>query len=500
MRILFDTNIFIYREDDGVVSENLQQLIRTFNELDYSILLHPLSIQELENDKDILRREKVLSKVRTYKMLKEPPTSENDVEFNEIVGESNNVHDIIDNNLLYAVYRNAASFLITEDRYIIKKSVSLDLDNVVLSIDDAINTFEKFLKKQKIISPPALSEEYPYNLDLKDEFFDLLRIDYDFDNWFREKVCTRDEKCLVNRIEGGKIGALVIYKNENEQIGVKPVLPKKERLKICTFKVTNRGNYIGELLIRLSIEKAINEGVSELYMTAFSDKQPQLVNLITEYGFEHSSVNERDEGIYVKKITLDPDDFSGVRRSDISKRFYPHFYDGPVNRKFIVPIVPEYYDRLFTDSHGRQTTLLEHIGDFIIEGNTIKKAYLTNSRITKIRAGDIIIFYRSHDWRCVTSVGVVEKVHLRITDPDVIVQRVGKRTVYTRDEIVEMSKKPTTVILFRHHFYFKNMVKYQMLLDRGIINGAPQTIIEIQHDKYQILKETGGIDGRFTVN
>ena len=235
-------------------------------------------------------------------------------------------------------------------------------------------------------------------------------------------------------------------------------------------------------------------------MTAFSEKQPQLVDLITEFGFEYSSKKEQNEEIFIKKITLEPYDTEGIRWSDIFKKFYPYFYDGLANKKFMIPIIPAYHDRLFTDSKGRQTTLFEHSGEFIIEGNTIKKAYLTNSRITKISPGDVIIFYRSHDWMRVTSLGVVEKVYLRITNPDEIIRRVGKRTVYTRDEITEMAKKPTTVILFRHHFHFKNNVGYQELKKSGIIGGPTQSISEIQHDKYQKLKEKGGIDGRFTVN
>jgi hypothetical protein len=51
MRILIDTNIFIYREDDQPIKENLQRLLRILNETNVTILIHPASIKEIEKDK-----------------------------------------------------------------------------------------------------------------------------------------------------------------------------------------------------------------------------------------------------------------------------------------------------------------------------------------------------------------------------------------------------------------------------------------------------------------
>ena len=108
---------------------------------------------------------------------------------------------------------------------------------------------------------------------------------------------------------------------------------------------------------------------------------------------------------------------------------------------FMVPIRPEYHNRLFTMS-ARQTFLSEYFGDIIVEGNTIKKAYLCGSKIKKIRPGDILVFYQSRSVKAATAVGVVEKVHTRLIDPDKILQYVIRRTVYSYEETKEMSKKP----------------------------------------------------------
>ena len=50
MRILLDTNIFIYREDDRVLLSNLQDLLHTLNKIKAEILIHPVSVEELKKD------------------------------------------------------------------------------------------------------------------------------------------------------------------------------------------------------------------------------------------------------------------------------------------------------------------------------------------------------------------------------------------------------------------------------------------------------------------
>ncbi len=143
--------------------------------------------------------------------------------------------------------------------------------------------------------------------------------------------------------------------------------------------------------------------------------------------------------------------------------------------------------------------LLEHANEFIVEGNAIKKAYLSHSRIKQLKPGDILLFYRSKDDQSITSLGVIEEVKVGMIETDEIIRFVGKRTVYSRDEI-ETSPKPLIVILFRHHFHLKNSLKLTTLLASGIFNGPPQSIMQISDEKYNVIKGLGGIDGRFTVN
>ena len=75
-------------------------------------------------------------------------------------------------------------------------------------------------------------------VDVKDEFFDSLRYDYEnekFDDWFFRKA-QKGEKALT-LIENNKIHAFLYLKEENESIKlVERTLPAKPRIKIGTFK------------------------------------------------------------------------------------------------------------------------------------------------------------------------------------------------------------------------------------------------------------------------
>lgn len=428
-----------------------------------------------------------------------PPDPSKDDDFKNKVPQINN-HDKIDNNLLYAVYKNAVDFLITEDREIHKKAAKINVQDRVLLIDEALQLFREDVTISSHILPPPLKKDFVYNLNLNDPIFDKLKQDYpEFVGWFT-KISKEGRKCWVHYKSDGKIGALLIFKIENEQIEGNPPLPKKKRLKISTFIVTSVGQKIGELFIKVSVDFCVKNKLSEIYLTHFTEPEDRLVQLISEYGFKKVSVNSRGEDIYLKNLFPDHTSLTMLKPLDIVKEYYPNFYDGTLIKKYIIPIQPRFHDRLFTDYRERQTTLPEHSGEFIIEGNTIKKAYLTNSRITTIQTGDIILFYKSGKKSRITSISVVESIYPRLTDPDEIIKVVGKRTVYSREEIKEMTKKPTTVILFYYIFHLPNPISYQTLRNLGALSGPPQSICEIDNDKYRKIIKRSGIDERFTIH
>ena len=502
MRILIDTNIFIYREDDRVLSSNLQNVLRMLNSLKVEILLHPKSIEEIKRDRNEDRKKVMLSKIHTYPLLESPPDPNKDTNFLSVVGHSTKPNERVDNALLYSVYRDAVDFLITEDGGMHKKATRLGIKDRVISLEDALEIFKKDFRDEKVHHPPAVKEEFVYNLNINDSFFDSLKEEYggeEFETWFTN-IKRKGRKCWVHLRADDAIGALLIYKVENEPIDSIPPLPAKKRFKMATFKVTHTGYKIGELFIKLSVEYCIKNDLTEMYLTHFTQPDDYLVDLITEYGFIKVATNRKGEDVFVKELLADNQKIELPHPLEISKRFYPSFYDGAEVNKFIAPILPEFHERLFTEYKRRQTKLFEHAGGFIVEGNTIKKAYLSHSRITKISPGDVLLFYRSRDLSEVTSLGVVEKAFQSLQDKDEIIRHVGKRTVYSMDEMEEMAEKPTIVILFTWHFHLANPLKLKELMELGVLMGAPQSITQISHEKYLLIRSRGGIDERFTVD
>jgi len=499
VRILFDTNIFIYREDDKVVSDNLRRLLQVLNKMKIETLIHPLSIQELNNDPNEERRAIILSKVSLYNRLESPPDPSEDSNFLNSIKETNE-HDKIDNHLLYAVYKNAVDFFLTEDKGIHRKALTIGINDRVLLIDEALDIFREKEVKSTSITPPAVNEDFVYNLDLNDPIFDKLKEDYpEFNKWF-EKISREGRRCFVHRRPDNSMGALLIYKIENESIDGNPPLPKKRRLKLATVIVTNTGKKIGELFIKLSIDFALKNEITELYLTHFVETDDRLVGLISEYGFRKVSTNDRGEDIFLKKMFIDYPLPIDVTPIEIIQEYYPSFYDGEMVHKFMIPIQPDYHRKLFTDYPIRQTTLLEHAGQFIVEGNTIKKAYLSHSRILKIQPGDIVLFYLSGGVSQVTSIGVVESVHSRIKSADEIMRIVGKRTVYSHEDIEQMAEKPTTIILFYHLFHFPTPIQFEELKIIGALTGPPQSICGIDEESYRKIIKRSGINERFTVH
>ena len=238
MRVLIDTNILIHRENHKILSENLQKLMEILHVAGISLLIHPISEEELQKDKDIDRKNIVLSKLRAYPKLKSPLNPKDDKNYLASVGSPTKINDELDNFILYAVYKNAVDFLITEDVGIIKKAKKIDLSDRVLAIEDALIVFSKYNKRVRIFTPPAIKHEYVYNLNQDDIIFDSLRSDYpEFNDWF-QRISKKGRECWVYYPKSNEIGGVLIFKNEDEAIDSNPPLPKKNRLKICLMKVS----------------------------------------------------------------------------------------------------------------------------------------------------------------------------------------------------------------------------------------------------------------------
>lgn len=163
-----------------------------------------------------------------------------------------------------------------------------------------------------IDTPVFIKKEYLYNIDLEDEFFNTLKEDYlDFDKWFKKKQL-EGKMAYITVTNENKITSFLMLKEENEQEDFShfetPFAPAK-RIKVSTFKVSDKGKKIGKCFIKIMVNEAINKNIDEIYLTIF-EKQESLIYLLKQYGFElftyknttkSNGIIER-EAIYVKKI------------------------------------------------------------------------------------------------------------------------------------------------------------------------------------------------------
>jgi hypothetical protein len=498
MKIIFDTNILIHIEDPKELSKNLQDLLKIFREHGHQIFIHPASLKDINNDKDEKRKKVILSKIEGYPRIESPPKPTD--EFLSVVGVSSNSNEINDNEILFAIQRNAADFLITEDYGLQKKAIRANLEDRVLSIDSALDYF-KNLYARKVMQHTLLKEVFVRNLDVEDPFFNLLKEDYGdsvFRDWFK-KISIQGRKGWVYN-ENSKIKALLILKEENEEIKTSPPIPAAERLKIATLKVDITGSKLGELFLKMAFQYCISNHIFETYLTHFRKQDDKMIPLIENFGFEFAGFLPERKGklekeeVYIKKFISNEKDLLPI---DLARKYYPSFTDIPSIKKFLVPIMPPYHDRLFPDFRERQMKITDYF-EINIPGNAIKKAYLSHSAITKIRPGDILLFYRSHDQKAITSIGVVDREPVRTNEPDKVAAIVGQRSVYFYDEIKDMTQTPVLVILFRHHLNLPNPLDLKYLRAHNI--PVPQTIIEINHNQYIAIKKGGKLDERFTVS
>jgi len=275
MRILLDDKIHEIKSDH-ILSKNLQDLLDVLKEAGAEVIIGPLSLREIEKADSVI------------------------------------------------------DFLVTEDRDIHKSASTIDLDDRVLLVEEALRIFNNYINKDTRIAPLPLKQEYVRNLNYNDPIFDSLKEEYmpKFEGWFK-KISKEGRKSWVYYRRDGSIGAILIYKLETEPIeDSKPPLPERKRLKISMLKVTYIEHKIGELFIKMAVDVSVKNNIDEIYLTHFTKSDDPLVKLISEYGFKKIAVKNNGEDVFVKKLIIDGDWAKSLPPIEISKTFYPSFYDG----------------------------------------------------------------------------------------------------------------------------------------------------------------------------
>jgi len=249
MRILLDTNIIIHREASKATNPDIGYLFQWLDKLKLTKCIHPLTVEELNRNKDPETVKTMNIKIGNYHLLRTQAPFEGIIaEVSAKVDTSDN--DINDSKILNEVYSGRVDILISEDKKIHSKAKLLNISEKIFKID-------AFLEKATAENPNlvdykilAVKKLYFGEINLADNFFNSFREDYQypsFDEWFRKKSDETSYVCFQNDI----LSAFLFIKTEDENENYADILPsftKKRRLKIGTFKVTSNGYKIRRTL------------------------------------------------------------------------------------------------------------------------------------------------------------------------------------------------------------------------------------------------------------
>lgn len=498
-KLLIDTNVFIGLEDEREVPPDFATLQQLCAQHGVRIFIHERAAEDIGRDRDTKRRAISLSKIRKFEQLKgvsQPPKAELEAKF----GTMPKANDEVDVALLYALDINAVDFLITQDQGIHARArrPSVALGNRVLVVSDAVAWLRASFESQQVRLP--LVEEVPaHSVPLNDEIFDSLREGYPgFDEWWRTKCLPDHRPCWVVSIDG-EIAGLVVRKEETHaEAKTRHAGPKI--LKICTFKVKPkfRGEKLGELLLKQILWFAQRNAFDLVYLTTFDD-QTVLIDVLQYYGFAMTGTNDRGEGIYEKSLSREQlapatnDDLF-----DLARLNYPRFTARSPARAFCIPIRSEFHDVLFPELATKvQFDLFAegNRGDQASRrpGNTIRKVYLCRAMTQQLRAGSIVLFYRSSSpgylaSQSITSVGVVEDMNHAMSLDD-LVRLTGKRSVYSEEKLAAFkatADRPVKVIDFLLVGHIEPAIKLKDLTHMGVFRGGPpQSISQLTEERFE---------------
>jgi ribosomal protein S18 acetylase RimI-like enzyme len=495
---LIDTNVIIGLEDHRTVQPAFAALLSTASKHKIDVLVHEAARDDIQRDKDVLRRSISLSKLEKFQVLKKV-RGLNREDLEKRFGSLPRPNDLVDATLLDSIERGAADFLVTEDRGLHDRArrFSPELGRRVLFVADAVQLLKTTF--EPVEAPVRHVEELAANeIQLTDSIFDSLREDYvGFDVWWREK-CVKERRPCWGVFDDGLAG-LIVRKDENA-INTDATIKVPKILKICTFKVRpeKRGVKLGELLLKKAFWFAQANQYDLIYLTTY-ETQVALIDLLEFYGFRHTATKADGELIYEKQFSREKlESAPGLSSFELDRINYPRFIARPSIRGFGVPIKEAYHDTLYPDLRNpNQADLFDAAGVGLgpkRPGNTIRKVYLCRAQSNLGPPGSLLFFYKGKSAnppsQAFTTIGIFEESSIAASTKD-LMRLTGGRSVYSETQLSEWrasSAKPVKVINYLLAAYIEPAISLTELQKIGIIRShPPQSIFEIGQDNLQNL-------------
>lgn len=503
IRALLDTNILIHREAAVIVRQDIGLVFNWLDKLGYEKCVHPVCLEEIERHEDERVRRSFAAKIASYRILRAPARMAPKTQALSAALDSTE-NDKNDSKMLNELFSDRVDLLITEDRGIFRKAE-------MLGIADRVFTIDAFLEKVVAENPDLI--EYRVlavrrtlfgNLDVSDLFFDSFRHYYpDFDRWFNRK----SEEPVYVCFEGDRLVAFLYLKIEHEREpypDISPAFQPRKRLKIGSLRVELNGFKLGERLLKIVFDNAIKQRVDEIYVTIFlrSAEQERLIRLLEDFGFVLYGEKRNPYGsehVYVRDMTP---------RFSSSEPSLTYPFVGRSSRTFLVPIYPQYHTELLPDSILRT----ESPSDFVEHEphrNAIRKVYVSRSYYRELRSGDVIVFYRTGGYyvSVVTTLGIVERVHLKIENEERFIRLCRKRSVFTDDELREQWRyspnRQPFIVEFLYAYSFPRRPNLAALIEHGVIrdiSSAPRGFERINHEQFETILRLTKTDPRLVID
>jgi hypothetical protein len=459
-------------------------LVRLANEQGHLLCAAPATRDNLLEGRDPKRRAQRLAELGKFHLLEEAPLEQQLI---NLAGDSHpGTNDHRDLRVLAALHVGAATHLITEDGRLRRRAARAGLGDATLSVSEAVELLTGFAPGRSA-PPPRVTAPATYTLNADDPIFCSLRDDYDdFDEWFAKVRAQHETRTcyLVSESDGYAALALLKPEPECEYELQQPVS------KITTFKVRpeSAGTKYGELLLKAILPDAHRDGVASLYVEALP-KHDRVIDFLSDFGFTDSG-HRSSRGEFVMCKSLSP----AADVGDLDDLQFHVAYGPPALRgrqdMYVVPIIPTWHDQLFPEQapsrrRAEQLALFDVAQPPLTHpwGNALRKAYICRSNTQTIAAGDTLLFYRSVDTQGVTALAIVEDV-LRSASADDVVRFVGRRTVYTPDEIAGLCRgvRGALALRFRQDRFVVPPWGLTELRLAGVLKAWPQSITRLNEE------------------
>ncbi len=504
MRVLLDTNVLIHREAATVVRRDIGTLFFWLDKLKYEKCVHPLSLQEIGKHQDARVRSSFQTKLQSYHVLK--TTAPMAPEVQRLAADDRSSNDRNDTILVNELYADRVDLIISEDRGLHGKALTLGIAHRAFTIDSFLEKVTA--ENPELVDYKVLSVRRTHfgQVELRSPFFDSFRADYagtDFDKWFNKKADDPAYVCY----EGDTLVAFLYLKVESQDenyADIEPRFTRRRRLKIGTLKVESNGYKLGERFLKIVFDNAIRQRVEEIYVTIFRHTidQQRLISLLEDFGFKEygKKINTYgEESVYVRDMTPQFD-------ADDPKMTFP--YVSRSSRAFIVPIYPEYHTTLLPDSILKT----ESPADFVEQEphrNAIRKVYVSRSIFRSLRRGDTILFYRTGGYYkgVVTTLGIVDGVYIKIKDETQFIGLCRKRSVFSDKELRDQwnyrkGSRPF-IVGFLYAYSLPKRPTLKELIDNGIvrdIESVPRGFEQITQDHLSTILSLSRADPRVIVD